>query len=65
MNADSAETRHPQGAPCWRRRRALIADLCALSERQLQELGLWAGAVAATAADLLARDGCTASNEDI
>lgn len=57
-------------APAWshrrhwaRRRRALVADLDSLSDRQLQDLGLWRGAIRDAAADLLARDGCAARND--
>lgn len=43
---------------CRRRYRTMVADLDALSDRLLEELGLWRGAIAAAADEILASQGC-------
>jgi len=43
---------------CARRRHLLIADLCSLHDRELQEFGLWRGAIRDVAEKLLTHENC-------
>ena len=43
---------------CRYRHRAMVADLEALSDRLLEDIGLWRGAIPAAAAEILSSQGC-------
>lgn len=45
---------------CVQRRRELIAELCALNDKQLLDVGLLRGAIPEAAAKILAGQGCPA-----
>ena len=49
---------------CRSRHRAMVADLDALSDRQLDDMGLWRGAIPATATEFLSAQGCPAPGDD-
>jgi len=48
---------------CTCKRHELIADLDTLSDRQLQDFGLWRDAIPDTATRILAHQGCFARDD--
>jgi len=48
---------------CTCRRHLLITDLCSLSDRELQEIGIWRDAIPQIAEELVSRDGCNPHND--